>query len=87
MADARPRQNKLLLYFIILLGLVGGYIFYSSSVPGSIEAPKSSDLDRLKNAKIDFAILNNEKYRSLKIFGEMPVNPGSTGKPDLFSGF
>jgi len=86
-------QNKLVIYLIILLGAVGGYLYYSkfsepeTLVANTTQAGDSNDWDSLKNLKIDFNILNKPEYKNLKIFGESPVNPGFRGKSDPFSGF
>jgi len=76
---------------IILLGAVGGYFYYSSFVlPAQIPVASPSisqanDLKAFEGLQIDFGILTNKKFQSLQIFGESPVNPGATGKKDLFS--
>jgi len=45
----------------------------------------SDNLKIFENLKIDFSILDNNKYKALQIFGESPVSPGVTGKKDLFA--
>ena len=91
MAPQQTNQNTLIVALIIILGFAAGYIYYSQwSGPSiiSIEAPAVSGRDDLKtfeNMKIDFSILDNQKYKALEIFGESPVNPGSTGKKDIFA--
>ncbi len=84
-------QNTLIIALIIVLGFAGGYIYYSQwAVPARvlIEPPVIAgrdDLKKFENLKIDFSILDNSKYKALEIFGESPVNPGVTGKKDIFS--
>ena len=84
-------QNILILALIIVLGFGVGYFYYSQwAVPARvpIEPPLVSGRDDLKvfeNLKINFSILDNKKYKVLEIFGESPVNPGITGKKDLFA--
>lgn len=76
---------------IIVLGIALGYFYYSSYVVPAIDpvaaAPISpnDDLKSFENLRIDFGILTNAKFQSLQIFGESPVNPGVTGKNDLFA--
>lgn len=75
----------MILSFIILMGIVFGYMSYSG-----IEEPIVSDeirvvsskeeLESLKSFSIDFAILDDETYKNLEIFGENPVDPGITGE-------
>lgn len=90
---AQPTQNILILVMIVLLGIVGGYFYYSSFVvPTLAPVPpppvdENDDLKTFEGLQIDFSILTNEKFQSLQVFGESPVNPGATGKKDLFSSF
>lgn len=84
-------QNTLVVVLIIVIGFAFGYFYYSQwIVPAqvSIESPPVTGRDDLKkfdNLKIDFSILDNKKYKVLEIFGESPVNPGVTGKKDIFA--
>ena len=84
-------QSALIVAMIIVLGFAVGYFYYSQwAVPARvlIESPLVAGRDDLKafeNLKIDFSILDNKKYKVLEIFGESPVNPGVTGKKDLFA--
>ena len=87
---AQPTQNLLILVMIILLGIVAGYFYYSSYVVPAM-APvmpppiaQKDDLKAFEGLQIDFGILTNKKFQTLQIFGESPVNPGVTGKKDLF---
>ena len=83
----------LILVLIILLGIVLGYFYYSSFVvPATVPVPPSpiaqtDDLKTFEGLQIDFGILTNKKFQTLQIFGESPVNPGATGKKDLFAPF
>lgn len=92
MAAAQQNQQSLLiLVMIILLGLVLGYFYYSSYVVPAINPvppppiSANDDLKAFEGLQIDFGILSNKKYQALQIFGESPVNPGATGKRDIFS--
>lgn len=82
---------KLYITLIVLIGLVGGYIVYSQWIaPTEALIPptpiSSQDtLTTFKNLKIDFSVLDNPGYKSLITSGESPVNPGITGKKDLFA--
>ena len=83
-------QNTLIFTLIVLLGTMVGYLYYSKSiVPAEqlIAAPTVSndDLRIFENINLDFSVLNNNKYKSLQKFGESPVNPGVTGKKDIFA--
>ena len=90
---AQQTQNTLILVMIMLLGVVLGYFYYSSYVlpaltpVGPPPISETDDLQKFKDLQIDFAILANTKFKNLQIFGESPVNPGVTGKRDLFLPF
>ncbi len=81
----------MILALIIVLGFAAGYIYYSQwAVPARVIIPPppimgKDDLKTFENLKIDFSILDNAKYKTLQVFGESPVNPGVTGKKDLFA--
>ena len=74
-----------------MTGLVVGYIAYSqwiSSAEAVISPPAINNQDSLANfkkIKIDFNVLDASAYKSLITSGESPVNPGVTGKKDIFA--
>ena len=84
-------QSILIVALIIVLGFAVGYFYYSQwAIPAMVpvEPPPvagKDDLKKFENLKIDFSILDNKKYKALEVFGESPVNPGITGKKDLFA--
>ena len=84
-------QNKLILILIVLVGVVVGYLYYSQSIAPTQQLTEPSmisdkdDLKKFDNLKLNFDILKDGKYRSLQTFGESPVNPGTTGKKDIFA--
>ncbi len=86
-----PSSSKLYVGLIILVGLVGGYVAYSQWIKPTaaiIPPPVISNQDGLsafKNLKINFQVLDDPAYKSLITSGESPVNPGITGKKDLFA--
>ena len=86
-----PSSSKLYIALIILVGLIGGYVVYSQWLKPAealIPAPLISNQDNLatfKNLKIDFNVLDDSAYKGLITSGESPVNPGITGKKDLFA--
>ena len=87
MAQPIPAQNRLLLGIIILIGFVGGFIYSSQigvSVPVIQPFDAKDDLFKLKDLKIDFSALSNQRIQNLKVFGESPVQPVNTGKADIF---
>lgn len=82
-------QPKLILYIIILLGFVGGYFYYSQgAVDETVVTPvieTGEGIEKFKDLKIDFSVLDSAKLSSLKTFGDLPVQPGQTGKRDIFA--
>jgi hypothetical protein len=83
--------SKLYILLIGLVGLVGGYIVYSQwlkPLGTPLPPPLLTNQDSLtafKNLKIDFSVLDNAISQGLIISGESPVNPGVTGKKDIFA--
>lgn len=92
-----PNQSNtspLILIVIILAGFVGGYFYYSQIGAGDISeiAPplsinRNDDLGKFENITFPTKILENTAYRNLRIFGEAPVQPGLSGRIDIFAPF
>lgn len=93
MAPIKESQSPVIPIALIALGIIAGYLFYSQSPKGDIpEIPLpaiSSDetLSKFKDLSLDFSVFDDFKFRSLKIFGESPVQPGPTGRVDIFAPF
>ena len=90
----KSNTDNLFAGLIIFVGLVLGYVLYSSypeGLFGTVTIPFAPRLDDLgqKVEKLDlrFAVLDRIASSQLEIFGELPVVPGATGKEDLFSPF
>lgn len=89
--SAYAQPSKLYVLLIVLIGLVLGYVVYSqwiSPMQAVIPPPPVSNQDTLatfKDLRIDFSALNDTVSKELIISGESPVNPGVTGKKDLFA--
>lgn len=88
-----PKTNPENIYaFLIgLLGLVLGYIFYSNQffsieepAPAAVRPLDTGNVAKLEAIKLDFSIFENIIFQELKVFGEIPVMPGVTGKNDPF---
>lgn len=86
-----PSSSKFYIALIVIIGLVGGYVGYSQwlkPAEASIPPLVISNPDGLKaftNLKIDLNILDDSAYKGLITSGESPVNPGVTGKKDIFA--
>jgi len=86
---AANQESKLIVYLIMGLGLVMGYLYSSgsdpaTSVPSLDVQLQASSLQALKGAKIDKAIVSSEAFTSLRVFGSLPVEPGTGGKTNPF---
>ena len=78
-------RSRVILSFIVVMGVVFGYLSYSGLEEPIVDAEagivsNKEELESLKNFSIDFSILSNKTYKTLEIFGENPVDPGSTGE-------
>ena len=88
---ATQSTPKLYIALIVLLGIAGGWLLYSQWIQSAEEAVPPSpisahdDLANFKTLTIDFSAFTSPAYKNLVIFGELPVNPGVTGKKDLFA--
>ena len=85
--------NPLILILIIFSGLLGGYIYYSqiaTAVPPEIPPATvsgSDSLGRFKDITFPQGRLELPSYRELRIYGEAPVQPGVSGRADIFAPF
>ena len=90
---AQQPANRSIMILILVVAFAIGYLYYSQSiVPAQlpINPPPISakdDLLMFKDLTIDFSILDDTRFKSLRTFGESPVRPGVTGKRDLFAPF
>ena len=82
-------NNNFILLIIVVVGVVLGNFYYSSLTSEIFIAPPLSgrvdDLSGLASLSLDVSSLKQSKINALKIFGEYPVNPGTTGKRNLFA--
>lgn len=81
-------QSKVILGFIIFIGFAVGYLYYSQTSETIVSTGTVSldpDLEYFQNTKLDFSILEDERYKSLEVYGEVPVDPGVTGRKNIFA--
>lgn len=81
-------QSKVMLGFIIFIGAAAGYLYYSQTSEVIVDIggpPISQELEKFDRIKLDFSILEDERYRSLEVYGEIPVDPGVTGRKNIFA--
>lgn len=85
--------NKSLMSLILVIAFAVGYLYYSQSIKPAqlpinpLPLTGKDDLVSFENLSINFDILDDKNFKSLKIFGESPVKPGVTGKKDIFAPF
>ena len=78
---------------LVLAGLIGGYFYYSQfSVDATAQIPPltinvQDTLSKFKDLKLNLGVISDIKFQSLRILGENPVSPGSTGRVDIFAPF
>lgn len=92
-APTKGSTSPVILLAIVALGLILGYFYYASvlkdeavTIP-AFEIPADDNLAKFKDIKLDFSFVDDLKFGALKIFGESPVQPGVTGKTDIFAPF
>jgi len=87
---AQNQTNNLFPILIIIVGVVAGYLYYSN-VTSAVELPPlpagvaRDDLRAFKNLQLDFTFSDNAQFKMLEQFGEFPVNPGVSGKSNIFA--
>jgi len=89
---AKRKSSNLFGILVIIMGIVAGYIYYTSIAQSAFVVPPPiaktyNDLIKFKDISFDLDILNDEDFSRLRVFGESPVRPGITGKVDLFAPF
>ena len=79
---------------LVLLALIAGFVFYFQIIrPGQVnQYGIPPDVQRevlkfrvFKNLQLDFSVFERADFKSLRVFGEVPVKPAPGGKQDLFS--
>jgi len=86
------KLNRSIILIIMVAAFAIGYLYYSQSsqlIQVISEQPASTkdDLNSFKDISLSFSVLDDSRFKSLRVFGELPVKPGVTGKRDLFSPF
>jgi len=87
---SKENPSRVIPIAIIVLGIIAGYLFFSMTIQGGemgIPPPVTTDdtLSKFKDISLDFSIFDDARFKSLKIFGESPVQPGLTGRADIFA--
>jgi len=86
--------SPLIIIVIILAGFVAGYFYYAqigtadlSEVAPILNIGRNDDLSKFENITFPTKVLEANSYRNLRVFGEAPVQPGFSGRPDIFAPF
>lgn len=83
--------NRSIALLMIVVAFAIGYLYYSQSQSSQLPAGTSvlsrDDLTKFKDLTINFFILDDARFKSLRTFGESPVRAGVTGKRDIFAPF
>ncbi len=90
MVQVTQRSSSMITILVAVLGLAAGFFVYRSMGAYTVipaPATGAEAFSQLKGLTTDFSVLQDERFRSLKIFGELPVSPGVGGKNDLFAPF
>jgi len=92
MASKSSSTSPIILIAVVAFGILGGYLYYSQFVgaPEPIPTPvvaTQDSLSRLATVNLNFAIFDQPLFQSLRIYGEAPVQPGTTGRQDIFAPF
>ena len=82
-------QSKILLYLIMALGLVLGFLYSSgtdplASIPAIDPAFQLATVQSLESARIDDSLITDATFTSLRVFGSLPVKPEAGGKTNPF---
>jgi hypothetical protein len=86
---ATSRQSPVLLYLIMVLGLVLGFLYTTQTDPASSVQPVESryqltSMRGLENIRIDYSLLSTEQFQQLRTFGAFPLTPESGGSGNPF---
>jgi hypothetical protein len=83
------RQSPLVLYLIMILGFVMGFLYNSQTDPAADITPvdsrwQLSSLKGLDTLRVDYSVLQSAQFKALQVFGQLPVVPTGGGKNDPF---
>ena len=82
------QQSRVIEYLLLLVGFIGGYIYYSQLMTEGPAIPPlptvKSDIVKLKSLEIDFDALEDDSLSDLELYGDDPVLPGQTGHKNIF---
>ena len=82
--------NPFISIVLILLGFIVGYFYYSQTSGDYVSPPLPATISdpsfvKFKDMSFDMTIFGNQQFGSLKTLGDYPIQPGFTGKQNLFA--
>ncbi len=83
------KQSPLIPLVIMLAGCALGFVYANGLDPQAVVPPipaafELASLRGLDTLHIDYSVLANEQFKSLRVFGQLPVQPQSGGNSDPF---
>jgi len=86
---ARTARINIIGLLIVVLGVVAGLIYYTGLIKPEVPVSPNAypDLLRFRTMSLNFSVLDNASFENLETFGNIPVNPGVTGRNDIFEAF
>lgn len=91
MAFLPTKTSPLITLFIIVLGFLAGYFYYSFISSNNIDAvvPPPGLYDsafiRLKNMTLRLDLFDTPAFSSLQIYGPAQIQPAQGGRQDIFN--
>ncbi len=86
---ARTAKINIFGLLIVFLGLAAGLIYYMGLIEPEVPAATAAypDLLQFRTMSLNFSVLDKTSFENLETFGEIPVNPGATGRDNIFDPF
>jgi hypothetical protein len=86
---ARSAKINIFGLLIVFLGVAAGLIYYMGLIDPEVPAASVTypDLLRFRTMSLNFSVLDETSFENLETFGEIPVNPGATGRDNIFDPF
>jgi hypothetical protein len=86
---ARAMKINIFGLLIVFLGLAAGLIYYTGLIAPEVPMAPATypDLLQFKTMRLNFSVLDETSFDNLETFGEIPVEPGATGRDNIFAPF
>ena len=93
--SSHPRSNRLISFLLVLLGVVGGYMYASgtdaSGADESLRVENSARskvaLEEFADIKFNFSVFDNQDFSTLRTLGRDVIPGGLGGRLDVFAPF